>query len=153
MGHKSRISALLGLALALLFAGDAFAADPAPKSKKKIWYTYPMPPHVKPADPLLGAPGQSIPENHASYVWKVTAPKNESTITQVPVYSAGWNGRLSKVGNVPLGTEVKLDEVRVAGRSHLYSLKFIGKTGKEQLVWIDGRYLAAAGPATLAPVQ
>ena len=132
-----------------LATGAAGATAP-----KKIWHTYPMPPTIKTTDPIAGlAPGKAIPENPEQYTWKVSAPKNEPKLTIVPVYAGGARERLSKIGNVAVGTALTLDQVRLAGRVHYYGIKFTPEGGKETMAWVSGNYVAPAGPATSPTVQ
>lgn len=131
---------LLALATVLLLGAGNVVAAP------KTWQTYPMPPKIKAADPMRINPGVTIPFKPERFTWKVAAPKNEPKITVVPVFSFA-GGRMSKIGNVDLGTPLTLDEVRQAGRTHYYTLKFTPPGGTETTAWINGNYVV---PTSLA---
>lgn len=148
-GHRRRSGALAFALAAMAFVLTAAAPVAVRKDGVKTWNTYPMPPHVKPADPMRIHPGIEVPDHPERIVWKVTAPANEPKLTIVPVYDF-TGGRGSKIGNIPMGTELTLNEFRAVGRVNYYPVKFTPAGGAERIAWVSGSYIAPAG---LAPVQ
>ena len=137
----------LGRALGLMgLAALLTAASPPPK--KKTWWTFPMPPKTQPSDPMRMFPGFEVPDRPERFQWKIAAPKNDSKITIVPVYDLS-GGRLSKIGNVPIGTVVTLDNILLIGKAHFYTLKFKPESGAEKTAWVSGMYIAPSGLASV----
>ncbi len=149
---------LLALGVLLVGAGPApvppadspAAAPPAAGAAapvgRKITHTYPQPPKVKADDPMRVEPGSQIPEHPERYTWKVAGKIRGKVVypTAVPVYALDDYGgsRPTKLGEVPVGTEVKLDAVHAVGRVHYYAVPFTEST---RTAWINGLYLEAAG--------
>ena len=88
-------------------------------------------------------PGQASSRQPAGTIGRSVRPA-------VPVFGLAYGERPRKLGNVPVGTEVTLDEVYLLGRAHYYALKFTPAGGQETTAWVSGRYIAPSG---LAPVK
>ncbi len=134
--------ALNALALLVFLAPSAtLAAD-----GKKIHHTYYQPPKVKPADPMRVSPAYEVPQDPEKFTWKVVGTIGGKTVypSAVPVYDFTDNHR-GRVGEIPIGTEVKLDFFRPVGSVHYYQIPWEGPGPK--LVWISGLYIAPSGTA------
>jgi hypothetical protein len=136
----------------VLSAGLLIAAGPAPggaapaSGKKKVYFTYPQPPKVKPDDPMRVDPGTQVPEHPERYVWKVSGKIRGKVVypSAVPVYAFDdfGGGRPTRIGEVPVGTEVKLETIHPGGRIHYYVVPFSGST---RTAWMNGLYIEPAG--------
>lgn len=118
-----------------------FLALPAfSQEKKDFRYTYPQPPRPSKWDPMRTNPGYEVPLSYDKYVWKVTGKigKKEVYPTAVPVYDF-TNGR-GKIGEIPVGTEVKFDAIRKVGYVHYYQIPFEGPGGKK-VAWLSGVHI------------
>lgn len=105
-------------------------------------YTYPQPPKIKPADPMRVSPGNEIPEFPDRYSWRLKRSKlssNSPSDGTVRTFEFDAAGRGRPIGAAPEGTEIKLEQVRRAGRTLYYSLIVDG-----QQRWISGYDIAPA---------
>ena len=102
---------------------------------------------------MLVAPGYALPPNHELYVWRTTGKNPQGKVKytdQVPVFYIDPYKRY-QVGEVPIGTEVKLDTVthfrgvmhfRIPYKSPL--LDKISRVGWRGYAWVSGEYVEAA---------
>lgn len=112
-------------------------------------YTYPQPPKIVPSDPMRVHPGTEIPQNPERFTWQITNVINGKPIAGDPVVKVynfgGYGSGGSVVGTIAVGTPITLDEVRLVGRTHYYSLMRDGKK-----VWVSGMYIKpVSGPSAV----
>lgn len=150
---------LVSVLCAVLALAQLAAAKPPQKPVPKKWWTYPMPPVPKPDDPLRKSPGFEVPEHPETIVWKITAPKAQPNLTEVPVIGLTDTKRPLKLGNIPVGTEVKLDIFINLGKVHYYAIpwpvgsEFDPKKTVTQYAWVSGNFIAPAGFAQQASTR
>lgn len=107
----------------------------------KYWNTYPMPPKVKPQDPLAVAPGAQVPDNQDSYTFTTTAAPKVLGTEEIFVYSIDTDGplrRRTRIGSMPAGTEVKMTSVSAVGKTLYYAVSWQNRTA-----WINGYNIKA----------
>ncbi len=128
------------------------AAEPAQKPKRDFFFTYPQPPKTKPRDKMLVAPGYALPPDHERYTWKTTGKNPQGKVRytgSVPVYYIDPYKRI-QIGEIPIGTEVKLDTVaHFRGVMH-FRVPFISaeldkvlRVGWRGYAWISGEFVEA----------
>jgi hypothetical protein len=131
------------IALLIFFATCSDAALAYEGSR----YTYPQPPRPRPSDPMRVYPGVEIPQQPERFSWEITDLVNGKPIGTggVKVYHFDDFGRGAAVGNVPAGTPITLDEVKLVGKTHYYSLKWDGPGAKPgqfvKKAWVSGLYI------------
>jgi hypothetical protein len=130
----------LSILLALAVNGTSIDAKPTPPFKGKSFWTYPMPPKQPPNDPLALTPSSQVPEDPEKFIWKLAAPKHAPSVTEAPVFYMDAVSRPVKVGSLPMGTIVKLEQVRAQSKIHYYAIPWKGQTG-----WISGVFITPAG--------
>ena len=128
------------------------SATTAAPGAQKFWYTYPMPPHEHPADPMHVNPAFQVVENPERYTWKITGKIQGKQVyaQSVPVYSFGEDGydRPTRVGEIPVGTEVKLDAFRRVGNLIFYAVPY---PASKLPVYVSGQVIEPV--AYTPPVQ
>jgi hypothetical protein len=117
-----------------------------------VHYTYPQPPHVKPADPMRVSPGFEVPQNADQYTWRVTGKLGGKDIFPqgVPVYDFSGGSR-GKVGVIPVGTEIKIEAFKNVGYVNYYQIPWTGPGPKT--VWISGNHIEPASFSGQAPAR
>ena len=156
---RSTASTLLSLMLSLAGASSAQGQSSSTKSKTQSetgrrghFNTHPMPPKVKPRDPMLVAAAYALPLRHEQYTWKTTGknPQGKVRFTDsVPVYFLDMYHR-HEIGKIAIGTEIKLDQVtHFRGVLH-YAVPFksqelddIERVGWKGLAWVSGETIEA----------
>jgi len=95
-------------------------------------------------------PGVEIPQNPERYKWQITNKVNGKPISSdgsVKAYhfAAEYGGGGSAAGFVTDGTPITLDEVKLVGHSHFYSITVNGKK-----LWVNGLYIKpVSGPSAV----
>lgn len=83
-----------------------------------------------------------MPEKPEDFAWKVTGKFNGKQVypAAVPVYSDASEGRATRLGEIPIGTDIKLESFIRLGRMIYYAIPFNGKTA-----YVNGLYVEPAG--------
>ena len=156
-----RSTAGILFSLMLSIAGAASAQGQSSTTKSQLqpensrrthFNTHPMPPKVKPRDPMLVAAAYALPLRHERYTWKITGknPQGKVRFTDaVPVYFVDVYHR-HEIGKIAIGTEIKLDKVtHFRGVLH-YAVPFksqelddIERVGWKGLAWVSGETVEA----------
>lgn len=156
---QSRSSLLLSLMLIVASAPLAQGQSLPPKAKTQSknarlghFNTHPMAPKAKPRDPMLVAAAYALPLRHERYAWKTTGKNPQGKIRytgSVPVYFLDSYHR-REIGQIPIGTEIKLDQVtHFRGVLH-YAVPFksqqldpVEMVGWRGLAWVSGETIEA----------
>ena len=135
--------------------GPGVSAPPKQQKTGKPFYTYPypLPAHRRPRLPLAVFPSVEIPINPEKYTWRITGKDSHGKVIHpdsVPIYSLD-TGRRSIVGQLPVGTEVKLTLVTHYRHLLYYAVPFSGTGSPPQTrspsennqAWISGESIEA----------
>lgn len=136
----------------MLFASYDALAQSTPKPKRDFFFTYPQPPRTKPRDKMLVVPGYALPPEHERYTWKTTGKNPQGKVLytgSIPVYYIDPYKRV-QIGEIPVGTEVKLDTIaHFRGVMHFRvpfaspQLDKVLRVGWRGFAWISGEFIEA----------
>ncbi len=130
---------LLMLAALLLGGSDAVRAAGHPKGKTTN--------HRAEMDESYNKrlnPGYEIPVDPDKSRWRVTGKIGDKVIypTSVPLYSFDGEARGTRLTELPIGAQVKMEKVRAYKGRHYYGVETEQKLGNGQVVkktlWVDG---------------